>query len=387
VRRLVAAACLTLALAPPALAQEGVSYSVPPDNPFVATAGARPEVWAYGFRNPYRFSFDRVTGYLTVGDVGGGNREEVDWLPRGQAKGANFGWPCTEGRTTGPPNWTCPTANTIVPIFDYAHDDHAFAITGGYVIRDPSLPDLQGRYLFADFFRGEVRTLRYSHSIPGDTLRGPAMTNLSSFGEDAAGHVYATDLNSGEVRRLVPGATPGTLATQLVPGPYTEPIFVTAPPGDTSRLFVVERGGTIRQVKDGVLLPAPFLDISDLVLPEGEQGLLSMAFAPDYATSKRFYVFYTDKAGNNRIEEFRRYTPDRASRASRRVVLRIEHPVAANHNGGQLQFGPDGYLYASTGDRGGGVDPRTTAQNLGSLHGKLLRIDPRPVTQASRARR
>jgi glucose/arabinose dehydrogenase len=376
VRRL---ACLLawLVLAPPAAAQEGVSYTVPPDNPFVGTAGARPEVWAYGLRNPYRFSFDRVTGYVTIGDVGGANREEVDWLPRSEARGANFGWPCTEGKTTGPPNRTCPTAGTLVPIFDYAHDGHAFAITGGYVIRDPSLPDLAGRYLFADFFAGEVRTLRYSVSNPGDTPRGPAMTQLSSFGEDAAGHLYATDLNSGQVRRFLPGATPGTLTTQLVDGDYVEPLFVTAPPGDTSRLFVVEHDGTIRVVKDGVQLPTPFLDISSLVLTEGEQGLLSMAFAPDYATSKRFYVYYTDLAGNNRIEEFKRYTADRASRASRRVVLRIDHPGATNHNGGQLQFGPDGYLYASTGD-GGAFDPRTTAQNLGSLNGKLLRIDPRP---------
>jgi hypothetical protein len=112
-----------------------------------------------------------------------------------------------------------------------------------------------------------------------------------------------------------------------------------------------------------------------------------MAFAPDYATSGRLYVFYTDLGGDLRVDEFRVSTadPDRADPASRRLLLAIEHSANTNHNGGQLQFGPDGYLYVSTGDGGGGGDPDGNGQSLGTLLGKLLRIDPVPEGPAPAA--
>ena len=120
----------------------------------------------------------------------------------------------------------------------------------------------------------------------------------------------------------------------------------------------------------------------------GERGLLSMAFAPDYATSGKFYVYFTDAGGDIRIEEYRRSSnPDRADPATRRLVLTIEHSSEDNHNGGQLQFGPDGYLYAATGDGGGGNDVHDNAQNLGTLLGKLLRIDPDMVAERRAAAR
>ena len=113
------------------------------------------------------------------------------------------------------------------------------------------------------------------------------------------------------------------------------------------------------------------------MLDGGERGLLSVAFPPDYATSGRFYVYFTDTGGDIRIEEYRRSAnADLADRTTRRAVLGIEHSSQSNHNGGQLQFGPDGYLYAGTGDGGGGNDIHDNAQNLGTLLGKLLRIDP-----------
>jgi glucose/arabinose dehydrogenase len=166
---------------------------------------------------------------------------------------------------------------------------------------------------------------------------------------------------------------------------YSSPFFVASPPGDASRVFVVEGRGTIRLVKDGVTQPVPFLDVSADVRDQTEGGcecgMFSMAAAPDYATSGLFYVFYTRSAAPEanhylRIEEFRRSTanPDRADPGSRRIVLEIPHFGASNHNGGQLQFGPDGHLYISTGD--GGNTP-FAAQDLGSMLGKLLRIDPR----------
>ena len=186
------------------------------------------------------------------------------------------------------------------------------------------------------------------------------------------------DQDDGTVSRLTAGSTAGTLARTAVAGTYTLPTYVTSPPGDTTRLFVVQQAGAISLVRGGAALGTPFLDISSRVLTGGERGLLSMAFAPDYATSGSFYVYFTAPGGDIRIEEYRRSSDaDRADPASRRLVLTIEHSSEDNHNGGQLQFGPDGYLYVATGDGGGGNDIHDNAQNLGTLLGKLLRIDPR----------
>ena len=123
----------------------------------------------------------------------------------------------------------------------------------------------------------------------------------------------------------------------------------------------------------------PFLDLRGDVTFGGEQGLLSMAFAPDYAKTGRFYVNFTDRNGDTRVQEFQRSkgNPDRANRASRRAILFVIQPYP-NHNGGLVLFGPDGYLYVGMGDGGAGGDPENRAQNLDSLLGKMLRIDPRP---------
>ncbi len=164
----------------------------------------------------------------------------------------------------------------------------------------------------------------------------------------------------------------------LLLGRFRAPTYLTAPPGDRSRRFVVERAGRIRVVRDGRPLGEPFLDISGRVETGGESGLLSMAFAPDYATSRRFYVYFTDNSGDITVEEYRRSetSEDRALPGSRRLVIRQDHR-RFNHKGGQLQFGPDGMLYMAFGDGGGSGDPDRNAQNLGRLLGKMLRIDPR----------
>jgi glucose/arabinose dehydrogenase len=162
-------------------------------------------------------------------------------------------------------------------------------------------------------------------------------------------------------------------------GTFDDPVFVTSPPGDRARQFVVERGGRVMVVRDGRKLDTPFLDIRGQVTAGGEQGLLSLAFAPDYADSGRFSVYFTDHAGDQRIVEFQRRDADRADAGSARLVLRMAD-AESNHNGGLLLFGPDGLLYVGTGDGGGGGDrhgSRGNAQNLGSLLGKILRIDPR----------
>ncbi len=165
-------------------------------------------------------------------------------------------------------------------------------------------------------------------------------------------------------------------------GSFDFPVYLTSPRGHYSRQFVVEQDGQIRVIKSGQTLPRAFLDIASLIdFNQGERGLLSVAFAPDYGQSGLFYVFYTDRGGDLRVDEFKRSAsnPDVADPGSRRSVLTIEHSEHGNHNGGQLQFlpgvGPS--LFISTGDGGGGGDPYRSGQNLNSLLGKILRIDPR----------
>ena len=180
-----------------------------------------------------------------------------------------------------------------------------------------------------------------------------------------------------------PPPPPAPTGLRLTPvGSFDRPDFVTSPPGDPTRLFVVESRGVIKVVDDGVVEPTPFLDISDEVQNENETGLLGLAFAPDYAESGLFYVYFNRHEGNGNVylEEFHRSAgdPDQADAGNARVVLRIVKPWE-NHNGGMLQFGPDGYLYVAVGDGDSGVlnPPGAFAQTLDDLLGNILRIDPR----------
>jgi glucose/arabinose dehydrogenase len=152
------------------------------------------------------------------------------------------------------------------------------------------------------------------------------------------------------------------------------PLYLTAPPGD-DRLFVVEKGGRIRIVEDGTLRPDPFLDISSLVSGGSEQGLLGLAFHPDYESDGRFFVDYTDRAGDTRIVQYHVSSDaNAADPASARILLTVDQPYS-NHNGGQLAFGPDGYLYVGMGDGGSGGDPQGHGQDARDLLGSLLRLD------------
>ncbi|CAG2157817.1 hypothetical protein LMG31506_06135 [Cupriavidus yeoncheonensis] len=168
---------------------------------------------------------------------------------------------------------------------------------------------------------------------------------------------------------------PFALALQEVAGGLAAPVFLTSPAND-ARLFIVERAGRIRVMQGGTLLATPFLDIASLTTTDGERGLLSMAFDPAYAANGRFYVYYTDTAGNITIARYQvsASNPNVANTAAT-ILLTIPHPNFSNHNGGLAAFGPDGMLYLGTGDGGGGGDPSGNAQNLDSLLGKLLRID------------
>jgi len=154
------------------------------------------------------------------------------------------------------------------------------------------------------------------------------------------------------------------------------PVTIAVPPNSNGRLFIVEQRGTIRILSGGQLLSQPFLDVSGLVSCCGEEGLLGLAFHPNYSNNGLFYIYYTNTAGNIVIARYKvSNNPNIANHGSAFRLLTIPHPNFSNHNGGQLQFGPDGYLYIGVGDGGSGGDPNNNAQNLSALLGKILRID------------
>jgi glucose/arabinose dehydrogenase len=174
-------------------------------------------------------------------------------------------------------------------------------------------------------------------------------------------------------------------APELVPfGTFSTPLYVTAPPNDYRRVFVVERTGRIQLVKDGTTLSEPFLDMSAAVDVTLEGGLITIAFPPNYRGRGRFYVLYTDSVGI-RVAEIQRSksNPDRADPATRRILLTQPHSIDMYHYAGQLQFGPDGFLYISIGDGGPQEDPNGNGQSLSTFWGKILRIDPNPSRTAA----
>lgn len=180
----------------------GGGYTVPSSNPFVGQAGKRAEIWAYGLRNPWRFSFDRSTGDLIIADVGQNLQEEVDFAPAGTGAGANYGWSIREGdRRNKPGN----APNAVSPVLVALHSSGYCAIIGGYVVRDRSLPSLFGRYLFGDFCRTPIESVKLSRGrATGLRATGLEVSATSSFGEDARGHVYVASLN-GPVYRIASG--------------------------------------------------------------------------------------------------------------------------------------------------------------------------------------
>ena len=170
-------------------------------------------------------------------------------------------------------------------------------------------------------------------------------------------------------------ASPSAFAKKVVARGFDEPVQVTAPRSEARRLYVVEQSGTIRVLERGKLRPGAFLDVRSQIAAGGEQGLLGLAFDPKYGRNRFVYVNYTDTGGDTRVV---RYKTDgrRALPRTARLLLKVDQPYA-NHNGGNLVFGPDGGLYVGTGDGGSGGDPKNRAQDMGSLLGKMLRLDVR----------
>jgi glucose/arabinose dehydrogenase len=179
---------------------QGDPYSVPPDNPFVGEAGARPEIWAYGLRNPWRYSFDRATGDLYLGDVGQNAYEEINFQPADSRGGENYGWNFMEGAH---PYRGQPPDGLVLPIAEYSRDGGC-SVTGGYVYRGALLPELNGVYLFGDYCTGFVWALYRTASGAWQSVKLlDAFFTLSSFGEDEAGELYLLDHGGGAVHQLV----------------------------------------------------------------------------------------------------------------------------------------------------------------------------------------
>ena len=183
----------------------GTPYVVPPDNPFVANPDARPEIWSYGLRNPWRFSFDRANGDLYLSDVGESQWEEVNFASaaEGAGRGINYGWSLMEGRHCSQEG--CDQTGITLPVLEYGHNDGC-SITGGYVYRGTALPALQGKYFYSDFCTGFVRSIRMEGGVAVEQTDWPALEPgglVTSFGEDAAGELYLLTRQGG-VYKIVP---------------------------------------------------------------------------------------------------------------------------------------------------------------------------------------
>ena len=194
------------------------------------------------------------------------------------------------------------------------------------------------------------------------------------------GYLVGCSANESDQGSLPPLPQSNDLRLQPISTSLSSPVFMTAPSGDSSRLFIVEQGGLIRifNLTTSSLLATPFLNLGSLLSSDGERGLLGMAFDPQYVANRRFYVFYTNNGGDIVIAQYLRNAtnPNIADSSPATPILTVEHSTFSNHNGGMLAFGPDGCLYAGVGDGGSGGDPSNNGQNQFSLLGKLLRLNP-----------
>ncbi len=187
----------------------------------------------------------------------------------------------------------------------------------------------------------------------------------------------------GDLPDQAPASWPEIILIPITQG-LENPVHITYANNSSERIYVVEQAGRIRIIESGQLLAIPLLDISDRVWHQGEQGLLSVAFPPTYPSTDHFFVYYTNVKGDNLVAQYSLLpgSDTQADPSTERSILYFSHPEQRNHNGGQIAFGPDGYLYIGTGDGGGANDPLMNAQNPNSLLGKLLRIDVQSSDQS-----
>jgi glucose/arabinose dehydrogenase len=193
------------------------TYTISQTNPFINSASFRPEIWALGVRNPWRFSFDRAAGDLYIGDVGQSNFEEINFQPASSAGGENYGWRIMEGmHCFNPPG--CSVTGLTLPVWEYTHAEGC-SVTGGFVYRGGTFPRMQGLYFYGDYCTGRIWGLRLEGGTWQNSLLLDTAINISSFGEDEAGNVYVASHNTGEIFRLVD--------TAPVPPPTPTPVPTT----------------------------------------------------------------------------------------------------------------------------------------------------------------
>jgi glucose/arabinose dehydrogenase len=205
----------------------GAPYAVPADNPFVGVAGWRPEIWAWGLRNPWKLSFDRATGDLYIADVGQADWEEVDYQPAGAAGGADYGWPVLEGNHCyGDSGAACAAAgSTVRPVAEYSHADGNCAVTGGYVYRGRAIPALAGAFVFGDYCSGRVWAAWRDATGAWHTAElADTAAAISAFGEDQAGELYVADYAGGTVWRLRAEAPASAVTSASQTPPAQRPV-------------------------------------------------------------------------------------------------------------------------------------------------------------------
>ena len=347
------------------------------------TGTACPEIFATGFRNPWRMNFDPVTHVLYVGDVGQDAEEEIDIV----SAGGNYGWDCMEGELvhTVDPSPVCsttpPSAFTAPEV---VHDrTDAQAITGGVVYRGASIPDLFGHYVYGDFVTKKF--FEFDAGIPNDPSQPiPQLAaQVSAFGQGRDGEIYAVTFDTSIQKIVTTGSGLAALAfADAFPGrSFTRPVKLVQHPTDNHRWYVVEQGGAVKTFLDtDTAVPAVAANLAALVslgnTTSGEQGLLGMAFDPGFASSGEVYFAYTDNAAGTVVlarwvstDHGLTFAPDTSP-----IVLSTPHD-RDNHNASDIVFGSDGFLYYSMGDGGGEDDPDNNGQNASVLLGKILRID------------
>ncbi|HVN86164.1 MAG TPA: PQQ-dependent sugar dehydrogenase [Candidatus Binatia bacterium] len=218
----------------------GAPYAIPSDNPFFGSMTSRQEIWAYGLRNPWRYSFDLVTGDLYIGDVGQNMWEEVDYEPASAGGGQNYGWRLIEGDACFNPSTNCTTTGLTFPLVIYSHSNGRCATIGGYVYRGCAMPDLRGTYFYGDLCAAVVYSFEVSNGNAVNQLdhssqvgSGTTIGSVASFGQDARGELYICDISAGKVFKIVPGTT------QAVPLPTDTPRPIPAEPRWGLLLFAV----------------------------------------------------------------------------------------------------------------------------------------------------
>ncbi len=343
------------------------------------TGNECPEIFASGFRNPWRMNFDPLNGRLYVGDVGQGAQEEIDLVTRG----ANYGWDCFEGELTHPTTADC-SATFTAPEVVHGRSD-AIAIAGGAVYRGTAIPFLNGFYVYGDTFTEKFFTFdTASSSAPSQQITS-LNASVVAFGQGRDGEIYAVTFGSPSIRKIVTsgGGGLGTLAfADAFPGrnSFDSPVKLVQHPTEANRWYIVEQGGLVWTLSTTNSNPPTIAADLDAPINLGggsEQGLLGMAFDPGFASSREVYFTYTDE--NAQAVRLARWVSPNVNGLTfapdtNPIVLSFPHPLS-NHNGSDIMFGGDGFLYYSMGDGGSGDDPDNNGQNMGTLLGKILRID------------